>query len=104
MIKKGFKYKIKFPKFVKNFFICSVSGKGRDGQYRYYSIMTNDVEGLEDITELEEIEIVEIEGVAQSEYNDKVQVTVFAKIKRIVYAEEEDEGGTLEIDEDDLPF
>ena len=105
MVRVGYKYKIRFPKIAKDFFICSISARGRDGQWYYYSIMTNK-EGFEDMTEDEEIEIKEITGIARSVYNNKEQVTIFAKIERIATAfmDEVDAEAMIDINPEDLPF
>lgn len=110
MIKKGYKYKIKYPKYAKTFFICSISGKGRDGQYHYYTLMSNMNDSLQDMQEGEEIEIKDISGVSKSEYNGKTQVTIFADIERLASNQPDDfdlpEGmeNSLGVKEEDLPF
>lgn len=105
MIKVGFKYKIKFPKLAKGFFICSISGKGRDGNWYYYSIMTKQ-EGFEDMQDGMEITLKSIDGIARSTYNGKEQVTVFAEIEAIEspFMDEVDDDMIIDINPEDLPF
>ena len=115
MIKAGFKFKVLWPQNTKNKTIFKIRDydKSKPDEKAYVSVMVDQI----DLNEKDEIEIVHINGLTASIYKEKLQITMYADIRKVgafipkdpqsVNQSEEvvfDEGPMVEILSDDLPF
>lgn len=115
MIKAGYKFKVLWPQNVKGKTIFKIRDydKSKPDEKAYISIMVDPI----DLIEYDEIEILKINGLTASIYKEKLQITMYADIKKVgafipkdalpVAPAEEvvfDEGPMVEILPDDLPF
>ena len=115
MIKAGFKFKVLWPQNTKNKTIFKIRDydKSKPDEKAYVSVMVGPI----DLVEYDEVEILKINGLTASIYKEKLQITIYADIKKVgafipkdpepVFQSEEamfDEGPMVEILSDDLPF
>lgn len=108
MLNKGWKYKAKFIKFPQDrFTVFQVSSKDkRSGAFKNYNIFC---QGKLDIKDDDEIEIIEITGVDQSEnFSQKhnktfLNLTVYCEVEVVGMAEGTPEP-IIEITADELPW
>lgn len=113
MIKIGYEYKVFNPKTVKGdkLFVFQLGDKGRDGKFRYLSFMCEMQDDYYTIEHGDKIQIDLINGASLSEFNGKYQVTLFGEFTRLASDElkydeksENEDGTTLDISPEDLPF
>lgn len=115
MIKAGFKFKVLWPQNTSNKTIFKIRDydKSKPEEKAYVSVMVDPI----DLVEYDEIEILKINGLTASIYKEKLQITIYADIKKVgafipkgtpaAAPTEEvvfDEGPMVEILSDDLPF
>ncbi|NTU74286.1 hypothetical protein HGB07_09195 [Candidatus Roizmanbacteria bacterium] len=115
MIKAGFKFKVLWPQNTssKTIFKIRDYDKTKPNDKAYVSVMVDPI----DLVEYDEIEILHINGLTASIYKEKLQITMYAEIKKVgafiskesqpIAPVEEvvfDEGPMVEFLSDDLPF
>lgn len=112
MIKVGYRYKAFNVKEVKgNKYVFQIGDRGKDGVVRYASVMVNATEELGMFQDRDEVLIENITGASLSEYNGKLQVTLYADIsingeiiEDEVVEEEDFSLSGIKISSEDLPF
>ena len=106
MISKGRNYTAFSPKLTKTgktMFSVMDYDKNNTGAKRYVTVFCqNEIE----VYDKAKVEIVEISGIGLGEYNNKLQVSMFATVKLAEVKELEQMQGNTKVDisSDDLPF